>query len=263
MVLRMTSKYHNYSLGHTIGAAFAGICVSSATFGAFASPRDLKIVPTSDRRFSIIEADDDVLQQSVSMLYDNYSDSTSFGRTFLPNTLRVGGYEIGDDVVAGGYLGGVVDSAGFSFANLSSVNTATGIDVTLRWYDFEDSVLLGEFRVDADFGSPPLPGSKWRLRFGEGFLRNLQIPVRARMFQTVQYNDIRGIDLSDVGVLTGGPTTVGSSSRFARNFTTNEQIDLGSADENIGFFTREYFIPTPSAISVLGLGLVFAVRRRR
>jgi hypothetical protein len=200
-------------------------------------------------------------QPSEVTMYDNILPPARGGVTVLDGTLRIGGDEIGDDLDLVRYEDGRIGTAGWSLANLSTTETIRGYFFTLRWYNRDTNQLLGA--VDGSFGNPSFPigpGQSHVLGADLGF-RN--IPIAPRMSMTFQVTEVIGGTLNDVGVLTGGPNTAGSSSRFVRNFTTGQMIDLGSSNRNLGFLIYVRPIPTPSALGIFGLATVFAARRRR
>jgi hypothetical protein len=202
------------------------------------------------------------IAQEAVWMYDNARPPTRpGGRTVLDGVLRIGGDEIGDDINLERHEDGVIGPAGWSLANLSTTDTIRGYFFTLRWYNRDNNQLLGTF--SSDFGNPVFPIGPGQSHALFTDLNDLDIRVAPRMYMTFQVTGVIGGTLNDVGVLTGGPHTAGSSSRFVRNFTTNQDIDLGSDRRNIGFLVHVYPIPTPSALATFALAAVFAVRRRR
>ncbi|MDX2148973.1 MAG: hypothetical protein SFZ23_15780 [Planctomycetota bacterium] len=197
---------------------------------------------------------------STVMMYDNYT----IPPTFLTNVLPTGGDENGDTAQLANYQQGVIDSAGFTLVNNSTTSNITAMRVEFKWYNFDDNSFLGGFVLNAGFAEPRLPGSRARIEGDIGTLRFLNIPLAPRMIYTTKYLEVfGGASLSDVGMLYGGPVSVGSSDRFIVNRTTGQQIDLGSADQNLGYFIRGFVIPAPaSALAFASLGF-FAARRRR
>ncbi|MDX2148431.1 MAG: hypothetical protein SFZ23_13005 [Planctomycetota bacterium] len=197
------------------------------------------------------------------MMYDNWTPPLP-GRTVLNSVLRVGGDEIGDDLNLTNYQDGVLDSMGWTLVNTSSNDDIVSYGFRIRFTDSN----TGEVFVDRTYPATPLPtpippGARLRSSFPFGSQLSFQIPVRPRMYFTIQYFDVVGASVDDIGLLYGGPTTVGSSSRFIRNFTTGQDIDLGGSNQNLGFYIRVRPIPTPGAVSFALLSLGLATRRRR
>ncbi|MDX2148019.1 MAG: hypothetical protein SFZ23_10900 [Planctomycetota bacterium] len=198
------------------------------------------------------------------MMYDNYTPTNFGGQTTLTTVISVGGDEYGDSVNLANYQQGIIDSAGFTLVNNSTTSNITAMRVEFKWYNADDNAFLGGFILNTGFAEPRLPGSQALIEGDIGTLRFLNIPLAPRMIYTTKYLEVfGGANLSDVGMLYGGPVTVGSSDRFIVNRTTGQQIDLGSADQNLGYFIRGFVIPAPGSVLVLtSLGL-FASRRRR
>jgi hypothetical protein len=232
----------------------AGIsCVAVA--GAFG--RDAAF---SYRDIGEVAAFEDAGEQTPSAVvvtYDNYTLPT-----LLDADYRVGGDEVGDDLVLTSG-GGIIDSAGFSMVNMSANDNLTGLRAVFRWYDSDTEQLLGSFTLNGDFPRNIVPGERIRIKGEEGTLRMFGIPVAPRMFHTTEFLEVRGIDLADVGMTYGGPHNVGSSSRFARNFTTGETIDLGGADENFGYLIRTWPVPAPGTLAAAAGAVALGFRRRR
>jgi hypothetical protein len=195
-------------------------------------------------------------------MYDNWRGPFNFGFTVLDQTLRVGGDEIGDDVNLRRFTPGIIDSFGWTLANLSSTNTITNANFRFRFYNRDNGALISSLTTgffDPGINLAPLTGSQFRFIPGTLSFRNLG--VTERMYMTMQVVDIIGIPMADVGVLYGGPITNGSSSSLIRNFTTGQDIDLGPG-KNLGFLVS-VTVPAPgAAVGVFALSL-FASRRRR
>jgi hypothetical protein len=198
--------------------------------------------------------------------YDNWrSPNSSFdelrGRTNLTQTIRTGSHEVGDDLVLADVGASELSDLAYSVVNLSSTDTLGWFRRTIRWYS-DDFMLVGQdsARVLANFQA----GSRVAVFTSGFYLLSRQIPTSPRMFMTLQYTEVTGIDPADIGMLTGGPVGTGSSSQFIRNFTTGQQIDLGSENQNLGFFIDSLPIPAPGSFAafVTAIG-IFARRRQR
>ncbi|MDX2147752.1 MAG: hypothetical protein SFZ23_09550 [Planctomycetota bacterium] len=202
---------------------------------------------------------------STVMMYDNYTSPSFGGGTRLTNIISVGGDEYGDAVHLANFQTGIIDSAGFSLVNNSSTSTITAIRVEFKWYNADNNAFLGGFILNTGFSEPRLPGSRALIEGDIGTLRFLNIPLAPRMIYATKYLEVfGGASVADVGMGYGGPTTVGSSDRFIVNRTTGQQIDLGSADQNLGYFIRGFVIPAPGTALVLApLGVFASCRRRR
>jgi hypothetical protein len=124
-------------------------------------------------------------------------------------------------------------------------------------------VLLYSYSLLVGFGDPLLPGESALLFTGpESYLgRNYLLPEQF-MF-TVQFSQFANYDINNIGVLTGGPITDGTSSNFARDRTTGQNIDLGNQYSNIMFYIRTQPVPSPSSAALLATSSLLALRRRR
>jgi hypothetical protein len=195
-------------------------------------------------------------------MYDNWRGPFNFGFTRLDQTLRVGGDEIGDDVNLRRFTPGIIDSFGYTIANLSASETLVDVNIRFRFYNRDSGALISSF--DRGFGEPSLniaPMTNSIRRFAPGALTFFNLAAAERMYMTMQVVDIIGIPLSDFGVLYGGPITNGSSSSLIRNFTTGQDIDLGPG-KNLGFLVS-VTIPTPASASLFVITATLATRRRR
>ncbi|MDX2146234.1 MAG: hypothetical protein SFZ23_01830 [Planctomycetota bacterium] len=178
--------------------------------------------------------------------------------------VRTGRQVFGDDLNLVGPFGPgyIIDSAGFSLANYSRTGSISALVARFRWIDRDTQTQVGQ--LDLNLQLVPIgPGQRDRVRGDIGTLRFLNIPVRPRMYYTTEFLSVTGIDIADIGISYGGPIGVGSSSRFIRNFTTGQDIDLGSENQNLGYLIRTYPLPAPGSVLVLPSLALFASRRRR
>jgi hypothetical protein len=195
--------------------------------------------------------------------YDNWRDGSINppGRTHLTRTLSLGNIEYGDDLQLANGTQGKVNDIGWTFYNSSTTSRITSYGATIRFYD-ADLSLLG---VDSAiyFGQTLNPGSRGLVFSDGGFYRPMNIYTRPSMFMSISFfNVVGGLD-SDMGVLYGGPITIGNSSQYARNMTTGDLIDLGANPQaNLGFFI-DTVVPSPSSLSLITASSLFAFRRRR
>jgi hypothetical protein len=195
--------------------------------------------------------------QAQVIMYDNLS----LGRTILNEARSFGSDEIGDDVNLVRYEDGHISDFFRTASNVSDGNIIENFSGIYRFYNRDTMALLGSYQFGMILGSWNIqPGGS--VSYGTD-ISDLRIPVAPRMFVTVQYTSVLGGSFNDIGVLIGGPTTRGSSSRFVRNFTTGQDIDLGGDSRNLGYRIHVRPIPSPSALGVFGLAAVFGVRRRR
>jgi hypothetical protein len=229
-------------------------------------PVDYDLVQIADGEYVAMPMrPNDVLPAAEGRPYDNYRDPGApeledRGNTVLLSAFRVGENEVGDDLQLVDPGAAIVSDMGFTFVNMSPTDTATSFRFTHRFYD-ENLVLLGQFSARLGGSFPPNAGARFTTR--GGVLTGFHIPVAERMFVTTTYSDIIGIDPNDVGVRYGGPVTIGSSTQFIRNFTTGQQIDLGDANQNLGYFINTIPIPAPAASITIAFAGLLATRRRR
>jgi hypothetical protein len=179
--------------------------------------------------------------------YDNHTDPRFGGRTLPLGSLRTGGDEIGDDL--GTLLDGpsFLDSAGYSITNYSATTPIQRIWFTLRWYAADGQSLLGAVPLVIEYeNNPILPGSSRISRFVDGGFSQLDIRLESAMFMSMQFTQVRGPELSDLGMVVGGPITLGDSTRFARDFTTGQIFDLGASPQlNLVFLVKTFDVPSP------------------
>ncbi|MDX2146433.1 MAG: hypothetical protein SFZ23_02835 [Planctomycetota bacterium] len=178
------------------------------------------------------------------------------------NRLRVGSDEIGDDLYMVPGTGGQVSTIARTLVNMSATGRIDQYRMSLIWRDLATQGV--QQRRDFVILSSLPPGVGAVITIPSIILDPLSIIVPDNAYFSVRYSDPIGIDPSDFGVLTGGPNIAGSSSRFIQNFTTGQQIDLGSEDNNIAYVIATRPIPAPgSALGLASLAGVLAARRRR
>jgi hypothetical protein len=197
--------------------------------------------------------------------YDNFRGSWAFppGATNLNGRLRTGGNEVGDDIRMSVPGRGLIDRVGTTMNNFSVDGTVERFRRTWRWYNATDFTLQGElsFLVTIAGGLPPLTGGIFNQP--RGFLAEFGIQVEQNVYFTVQYSEVVGVSINDIGQLYGGPINTGSSSRFIRDFTTGQMIDLGSDQQNLGLKIDFNPIPSPGAGGLLVVAGIWGLRRRR
>jgi hypothetical protein len=194
--------------------------------------------------------------------YDSWRGTEEGGITSFTGRMRVGGAEFGDDInLVGGYPS-LVSDWGFSIWNSSSTQSLTDLEVTVRLYT-ADRGLLGFEHWYQSGGFVPPNGRALFFTSGGSILRD-NIPTREHMFMTIQFSNTLNYDISQIGVLWGGPVTTGSSSSNIYNFTTGQVIDLGgNGDRNLGFFVDTIEAPAPGALLAAAIAAPLALRRRR
>lgn len=204
--------------------------------------------------------------QSAVEVYDNFRrpDYDPPGNTLIRGRLRTGGHEVGDDMFLDHFEGGLLDSSGFTIANMSDGETLTAVRIAFRFYEEDQVSLLGEFVVGLELGFPLPPRSAGTYRWSEGSLLDLRIPIQSEMYHSIQFSDAEGAPLADLGQLFGGPPNTGTSSRFVRDFTAGQAIDLGDEPlNNLFMFVRSSPIPGIGGDSVWFCACIGVARRRR
>jgi hypothetical protein len=184
------------------------------------------------------------------------------GRTNIGPPLIIGSHEVGEDMQLVPGTGGIWSDRGYTIYNGSASEIVTEFRQTFRWYSMSGS-LLYTFTLLVGFSDPLRPGESALIFTGpESYLgRNYTLPEQ--FYFTVQFSQFTNYDVNNVGMLTGGPITDGSSSHLARDFTTGQSIDLGDQYSNIMFYIRTRPVPSPSAASLLAASSLLALRRRR
>ncbi|MDX2146811.1 MAG: hypothetical protein SFZ23_04755 [Planctomycetota bacterium] len=191
--------------------------------------------------------------------YDNWRSPSSGGNTLLIATVRADADEIADDVgIVNWQPQTFVADLGWTLYNFGT-RTITRYRTTIRLYDAESNLLFTSSGVSSS-SIPPGLGVKFATSGGAYLGAN--IPVSPGMFMSVQYSEVQGPSAADLGVLSGGPITLGSSSNFIYNFTTGQQIDLGP-NNNLGFFIDAVVVPAPAGAPLLTVGVLAIARRRR
>lgn len=190
--------------------------------------------PANPGRFlAVCEPPEGPSPRRVTMAYDNWFNDANF-----VGHVRTGGDEVGDDINAVRGAGGFVDQMGYSIFNLSQTDSLTGIRRTWRFRDTEGRLIF-EASLSVVIVNPILPMTGRRIF---QFMRPGNIIVDDDFYVTLAFSQPIGADLADLGQVYGGPPAVGSSSRFYRNFTTGQNLDLGSPDSTSPTSSR----PTPS-----------------
>ncbi len=244
---------------------FNVILLAAASTGAWADINQYTFEVEADGRRRLVVADSstDLGPATGTRSYDNWRDPTATppGQSFLTRTLALGAIEYGDDLQLANWTPGKVNDIGWTFYNSSTTSRITSFGATIRFYD-SGLNLLG---VDSAiyFGQTWNPGARALTYTNGGAYRNMNIYTRESMFMSVSFFSVVGGLDSDMGVLYGGPITFGNSSRFARNMTTGDLIDLGASPQaNLGFFI-DTVVPAPAAASLLAASSLLALRRRR
>lgn len=198
---------------------------------------------------------------AVSTNYDNWTSPRFGGRTEVMPPIRIGGDEIGDDLVLQGNTGGRLTGAGHSIYNFNATENITAFSRALRWYS-SDGTLLRDYQFRVVIGGGAIFANTGALvRQSDGFWDFLNLSLPNQIFASVRYFEPEGATVADFGVYLAGPPTVSTSTPLYRNFTSGQNFDSGSADINLSWFIRTQVIPVP-ATGAVALGLICLLSRR-
>lgn len=194
--------------------------------------------------------------RNSTVAFDNRTQPANGGRTLFEGVMNVGSSLMGEDIIAVPRTGGYVSFAEIAVRNQSTTEWLTRVRYTFAFYG-SDGTPLGSLIFSVTIHNPIPPGGAFffgtEMRFA-----NIIVPddfmFAFRIDQTENFNN----DM--IGLWFGGPVTAGSSSRFTRNLTTGEVIDMGSPDRNLIYYIETQPIPAPGALPLL---LAAAATRRR
>ena len=199
---------------------------------------------------------DSRIQTQNFKLWDNWSWIPRGGRTEIHGNTRIGGAEVGEVCygVAGG--AGQVAEVGFSHFNFSTTGTLTHYTETFRTYTL-DGVLINSLSLRVGTFVPPGTGVTVAAN-----ILGMMGSVGDNFIFTLQYSDLEGIELEDMGTKYGAPISFGSSPAYSLNRTTGEQIHLPGGDHFLLMLHTDA-VPAPG-VCVAGLAMLpIALRRRR
>jgi len=206
----------------------------------------------------------DAYPTSGMRAYDNwrYPGGDPPGQSLIGERLTMGNIEVGDDLILANWQQSKVNDIGWSLCNNSATGTLSFFGATIRFYT-DSLVLLGTDTATYS-GQNFRPGARALVQSSGGFYGRFNIPTNQEMYMSIEFFGTVGVDPQEVGVLFGGPITFGNSSRYIRNMTTGQLIDLGADPQaNLGFFIDTVAVPAPSAASLLAASSLLALRRRR
>lgn len=260
-------------------SVFGVLALASSAFGVIIQPSSIPARQTGltmvvDERGSTGAGD------VVSRRYDNWTNPPSL----LNALFTTGGQEIADDLtfIPGGSLSRL-SNLGFAVANSNGVagSSFTGGQVVIRFYDVDTGLPI--LSVDGFNGFtanlPALalaPGGSSRISFGafgttglEGL--NTYFLGRTGVFASLQFNSVTGtggFTIANAGMQLRGPIAVGSSTDVmfgigAGPMPTGAFNFGGTPLANSAWFIDTNDVPAPGSFALLGLGGLFAARRRR
>jgi len=211
--------------------------------------------------------EDQISPAEVTENYDNWRTAIDGGDAVLLGTHRVGNHIVADDASLVNYTGGIVTSMRRSIANMGAVGSGALLEarVTVRWYDSASQSLLRSFSYISDYSLFPVaPGTSYLSFSRDGFWDFLNVTLSPTIHWSDQYETAVGTSVDNIGFITAGPRNTGYSSRYLRDFTTGQNIDLGSDQINLAFGIRTRNVPSPSIlVSSFLFGMSAVTRRRR
>jgi hypothetical protein len=208
----------------------------------------------------LVVTGDDVYTSAGQEAYDNWRRPSWVdpGNSVHSQRLRVGGTEIADDLSM--QSSGILTSDKFSVVNMSDNDTITSFRMTDTWYDSNGNVIL-RFNYTT-IGYNLAAGDAAYVYDDDGFWNFLNLNLPASVMFAKRFSNAANFNVDDFGVLVGGPHNTGSSSRYVRDMTTGDLIDLGSENSNFALGVRVNVIPSPSSLALVGL-VALVTRRRR
>ncbi len=199
--------------------------------------------------------------QSGIRAYDNWRTATHGGVSRFRGAVRTGGDEFADDLQLVTSGPSMLSDMAWSIYNLSETATLSSYRTTIRFYD-ESMHLLGQDSYVDTITIGPRDGIV--IYSDGGFFRPLQIPIPQQLFMSIQFSEIVGIDPADMATMAAGPRTTGYSTRYIRNLTSGQQIDLDGTDQtNLKFFIDTVSIPAPGSAAILFISILSVAGRRR
>ena len=192
-------------------------------------------------------------------LWDNWSWIPQGGRTVINGVQRIGGDEVGE--VCYGVSGGAgrIADIGFSIFNLSSTGTLTRFRETFRIYTLDGTLV---HTISDLVGTFDAPGTGETVYFGAGALTGFEGSVPQNFMLTLQYSEVVGIDISDIGVQYGSPISFGTSPSYSLNRTTGQQLQLPGGDHFLLMLHTDA-VPAPGVLATLLAASPCVLRRRR
>lgn len=249
---------------------FATCTLSVLVFLCTSNPCDASIIRYNisgiggDTCIATLDQDDSASTLSASEVYDNARAAGSEvpGGFRLGGTLRSGNTELADDLSLSGYEGGTLNTMGFSFVNYSTTGRLQQFRTRLRWYQPDTLEILGELLLNIRLTGGLGPNARAYGLFPPDFLTPFNITIQDRVLWSLLHFEPIGIDAADLGQIYGGPTNTGSSSRFLRDLTNNQTLDLGE-NQNLMLSLSANPIPAPATLPFIAASGIFALRRRR
>jgi hypothetical protein len=230
---------------------------------ACADVRHVRMVWTDSthQRAELVAMDENIEPATPQYGYDNWRNSILGGVSERIGNIRVGSLEVGDDVVMA--TSGRLTGENYSIVHMGTSGIGTSYIQTNRWFD-SNGVLLQDFTFQIDASASNFgPGTMLYVRAGDGFWTFLNLQLPQQVYASHQWSNPIGMDINDFGQAIAGPRTIGYSSQYIRNFTTGQDIDLGSDQLNLCLALRVDPVPAPSAASLFAASSLLALRRRR
>jgi hypothetical protein len=205
-----------------------------------------------------VDVADHVRPQTEVTLFDSWNGPVSL----IQGYLTTGFDTVGEDMFSSNRLGGIVTDIGYTLANLSTTRPIRYNRIVYSFWSLEGD-LIATRPFDEFFAVAIQPGQAVKIHFGSNQFRFFDVTVPDQFYLTIQRESFDNVPASAFGVAWSSPLSVGSSTEYYRNFTTGQNIDLGSNQNNLTMYVKTDPIPSPSAASLLAASSLLALRRRR
>ena len=257
-------------------AAVTVLALAGSAFGAVIHPSS---APVRQANIQLVVDDrgGSAGTDAVTRRYDEWTAPPSA----LNAIMTTGAQEIADDLTFTAAAGvSRLNTLGFAVANSNGPagSTLTGGQVIIRFYDLVSGLAI--LSVDGFNGftanMPALslaPGGSTRLSFGANALEGLNtyFDGRSGVFASLQYNSVTGtggFTIANAGMQIRNGGVVGSSTDSLVGVTAGPQPTGffnfgGNPFADSAWFIDTNDVPAPGSVALLGLGGLFAARRRR
>jgi hypothetical protein len=203
-----------------------------------------------------------VAPAAETTLFDSWHGPSQGGSSLIQGYLPTGFDAVGEDMVGATSQGGLVTDIGYTLANLSSTRSIRFNRIIYSFWSL-DGVLIASRPFEEFFAVAIQPGQAIKIRFGSNQFRNFNVIVPDQFYMTIQRESFDNVPASAFGVAWSTPISVGTTSRFYKNMSTGQSLDLQSEQNALTMYVMTDPIPSPSSASLLAASTVLALRRRR